>query len=183
MGPRDCSRGNKIRVDAINPGVAIASMGPRDCSRGNATAQAGSAIRSARFNGAARLLARKCSPSITASFPSFSFNGAARLLARKSGQHSRIRTARSTASMGPRDCSRGNSVDFRSTSSCSRSASMGPRDCSRGNSSSGVGRRVTGRSLQWGRAIARAEMFSNRRFPAMLALLQWGRAIARAEIC
>ena len=156
-------------------------MGPRDCSRGNLGQATVAAILKGGFNGAARLLARKYAE-VTLST-----------------RHSAF------ASMGPRDCSRGNERgDLRDRGALP--ASMGPRDCSRGNAGGWVAagggdacfngaarllarkysRADTGRSasplLQWGRAIARAEIKPAAASSRILLALQWGRAIARAEI-
>ena len=85
------------------------------------------------------------------------FNGAALLQARKWNEVSRI-IKDLDASMGPRSCKRGNAIRKRSNDNLL---------C----------------KLQWGRALASAEMLNLYGPPSgLLSALQWGRALASAEM-
>ena len=127
----------------------------------NSQQQSRQAFRYLGFNGAARLLARKSGGVSPHSCKVYGFNGAARLLARKCRMMGTESLVLAAASMGPRDCSRGNPkrewndgvywrlqwgraiarAEICQSRQCVHvytGASLGPRDCSRGNRGSGI---------------------------------------------
>ena len=106
-------------------------MGPRELTRGNLPMTSYQWLLPSRFNGAARINARKSWVANDRVCWILRFNGAARINARKSVALAVFLLAR-RASMGPRELTRGNRYP-RSGRVCVRHASMGPRELTRGN--------------------------------------------------
>ena len=107
MGPRDCSRGN-VRTHGASRSLWPSFNGAARLLARKSTKVVGCGVFMGCFNGAARLLARKSPPGCSlATPPPHCFNGAARLLARKLPKNKNY-SPLTVASMGPRDCSRGN---------------------------------------------------------------------------
>src|SRR5579884_3962622 len=129
MGARDCTRASVAR--AIAPGIFVWLQWGRAIVRAQAR-------RPARGR-------RACD----------GFNGGARLYARKRGVELGVGAAPTVASMGARDCTRA-SADVRESVVLPLQASMGARDCTRASRSVSVAMAL-GDTLQWGRAIVRAQ--------------------------
>src|SRR5579884_285131 len=106
------------------------------------------------------------------------FNGGARLYARKPLRRARDDPGRTRFNGGARLYAR--KLDQRSLERYEDDASMGARDCTRASAARGRSAGFVS-SLQWGRAIVRAQAQRDRGADLMIETLQWGRAIVRAQ--
>src|SRR5579884_1242255 len=229
MGARDCTRASGS-YSARYTRLEAASMGARDCTRasgGNTQgfisswtrlqwgraivrAQAGSPRTPRRtsiesFNGGARLYARKRDDDERAERAGLqASNGGARLYARKRSRYPCWTRRLGMASMGARDCTRASAGEAQQAAAAALGFNGGARLYARKRSST-VPETGFPASLQWGRAIVRAQARrpwphrARRREASMGARdctrassapspptsrrsrLQWGRAIVRAQ--
>src|SRR5579884_1628815 len=150
---------------------SAASMGARDCTRASVTRQESLDGKPVQLQWGRAIVRAQATPrSGRRRRASSCFNGGARLYARKLGCVRPRRTSGRRASMGARDCTRASSP-FASTRHARQPASMGARDCTRASPPARRTWVIAVHSLQWGRAIVRAQA----RFPARPPRLSPGR--------